>query len=438
MPGAPARLEKPGSSQELLIIRRTASPREPPGRGVGLPPRYKMARDGTAEDGNACRAARVPARLAAALAAVALVAAWRGGAPHGPGVPERRRPGQLRRDGGRQEGRPRHRPDPRRLRGAARTASFRPSRCSRGATRRRRRPRRLHLGLLFDTSGSMEERHRLLAQRRHQVPQRRAGGRGHHAGGLRHRGPGRAVRPARLPAARRADPPRKPDGKTALYDAMGVYLDGAAIEEGRRMLVSTPTAATPAASCRYTRDARPAAGVGHHAVRDRVPRPPVASRRRSSSGCRLRHDGRAHRRPGVLPDGRSRTSTRPTTRSLAEIRAQYTLGYLSTNAQDRRHVAQGRDQGEAARAEGAHAPGATSRRSGKQPVDAVRAIRRAMRHAAIDRPLHPRVRLRTARRPGPRHRRARGGPASAATRTRCCSASPGRARRSPWPRSSRA
>lgn len=30
---------------------------------------------------------------------------------------------------------------------------------------------------------------------------------------------------------------RKPDGNTALYDAMGVYLDGAASEEGRRTLV---------------------------------------------------------------------------------------------------------------------------------------------------------------------------------------------------------
>ena len=57
------------------------------------------------------------------------------------------------------------------------------------------------------------------------------------------------------------------------------------------------------------------------------------------------------------------------------------------------------------------------------------------RMASHVRPLLARLRLRAARRSGAGDRRARRTASSAATRTRCCSASPARARRSPWPRS---
>ena len=71
-------------------------------------------------------------------------------------VPERRRPGQLRRHRGRQAGQPRHRPDARRLRGLRGRRSRRPQ-----LFRARRVddavPAPLHLGLLLDTSGSMDE-----------------------------------------------------------------------------------------------------------------------------------------------------------------------------------------------------------------------------------------------------------------------------------------
>jgi Ca-activated chloride channel family protein len=95
----------------------------------------------------------------------------------------------------------------------------------------------LHLGLLFDTSGSMEEsigfsrsaaikflntvqeaeditlvdfdtEVRVVRYGQHDFP--------------------RVVERIRK---------RKPDGRTALYDALGVYLDGASSEEGRRTLV---------------------------------------------------------------------------------------------------------------------------------------------------------------------------------------------------------
>ena len=40
---------------------------------------------------------------------------------------------------------------------------------------------------------------------------------------------------------------RKPDGYTALYDALGLYLNGAAMQDGQKVRSCTPTAATRAA-----------------------------------------------------------------------------------------------------------------------------------------------------------------------------------------------
>ena len=47
------------------------------------------------------------------------------------------------------------------------------------------------------------------------------------------------LRPAGFPAPGRAHPLRaSPNGFTAMYDALGVYLDGAADAEGRKILVA--------------------------------------------------------------------------------------------------------------------------------------------------------------------------------------------------------
>ena len=64
---------------------------------------------------------------------------------------------------------------------------------------------------------------------RDQVRQRARSRRRRHARGLRHRGPRRALRPRTTTRGwSSASAARKPDGWTALYDAIGVYLNGAA------------------------------------------------------------------------------------------------------------------------------------------------------------------------------------------------------------------
>ena len=180
--------------------------------------------------------ARVPARLAAALAAVALVAAWRGGAPHAQvfrsgvdlasfGVAVVDKKGGLVTDLTRDDFEVRED-------GQLQTVTL----FARGDAAEEAAPP-LHLGLLFDTSGSMEEsigfsrsasikflntvqeakditlvdfdtEVRVVRYGQHDFP--------------------RLVERIRK---------RKPDGNTALYDALGVYLDGSSSEEGRRTLV---------------------------------------------------------------------------------------------------------------------------------------------------------------------------------------------------------
>jgi Ca-activated chloride channel family protein len=179
--------------------------------------------------------ARGPARLAAALAAVALVAAWRAGAPHAQvfrsgvdlasfGVTVVDKKGGLVTDLTRDDFEVREDGQPQTL-----------TLFARGDALESAPP--LHLGLLFDTSGSMEEsigfsrsaaikflntvqeaqditlvdfdtEVRVVRYGQHDFP--------------------RLVERIRK---------RKPDGNTALYDALGVYLDGASSEEGRRTLV---------------------------------------------------------------------------------------------------------------------------------------------------------------------------------------------------------
>jgi Ca-activated chloride channel homolog len=179
--------------------------------------------------------ARVPAKLAAALAAAVLVAAWRGGAPQAQvfrsgvdlasfGVAVVDKKGGLVTDLTREDFEVREDGQLQSL------ALF-----ARGDAMESVPP--LHLGLLFDTSGSMEEsigfsrsaaikflntvqeaKDITLVDFDTQVRVVRYG---------QHDFP-RLVERIRK---------RKPDGNTALYDALGVYLDGSSSEEGRRTLV---------------------------------------------------------------------------------------------------------------------------------------------------------------------------------------------------------
>ena len=94
----------------------------------------------------------------------------------------------------------------------------------------------LRLGLLYDTSGSMGEDIESRAHRCREVPQRPRRGARRHARRLRYRGARRPLRPERFPRLVERIRQRKPDGWTALYDALGIYLDGSHEQEGRKVL----------------------------------------------------------------------------------------------------------------------------------------------------------------------------------------------------------
>ena len=137
----------------------------------------------------------------------------------------RHRPRQRRRDGRRQEGEPRHRSHGRRLRDPR---GRRKQTVTYFAAGDRGRAPELHLGLLLDVSESMGEDigfTRTAAIKFLNTPDRR---RRHHGRRLRHRGPGR--RATGRPTSRgwsSASGSRRRAAMTALYDALGVYLDGA-------------------------------------------------------------------------------------------------------------------------------------------------------------------------------------------------------------------
>ena len=89
-----------------------------------------------------------------------------------------------------------------------------------------------------------------------------------------------------------------------------------------------------------------------------------------------------------------------------------------------------------------HRPGADPAAHGRQPAVQGRQALGAPPPAAAGEvrrrhPVHDQVRVRAGRRPAEGHRRARRRRAPARSATRCCSASPARARPSRWPRSSR-
>jgi Ca-activated chloride channel homolog len=123
---------------------------------------------------------------------------------------------------------------------------------------------------------------------------------------------------------------RKPDGFTAMYDAMGVYLDGAAEDEGRTILVL------------YTDggDTRSTIGFGDLMTLIRASDVTVYAigflNNQSSSG-RTEQRARLHQ----IADATGGQAFYPTTmkdveaaydKIVAQIRAQYSLGYSSTNS----------------------------------------------------------------------------------------------------------
>jgi VWFA-related protein len=123
---------------------------------------------------------------------------------------------------------------------------------------------------------------------------------------------------------------RKPDGNTALYDALGVYLDGASQEEGRRTLVLYTDGGDTSSSMSYTeaQTLLRASDVTLYAIGFLTH---LSQSLQMDQRLKLRTlaevTGGLAFFPTVIKD------LDPTYDKIAaEIRSQFTLGYLSTNA----------------------------------------------------------------------------------------------------------
>ena len=187
----------------------------------------------------------------------------------------------------------------------------------------------LHLGLLLDTSGSMADDLERRPLRRGEVRQcHRSGGRLHRwwtsTPKYGSRASGRADYPRLVERIRM----RKPDGWTALYDAIGVYLNGAQNQDGQKVLVLYTDGGDTRSSLTFARCARPAEGVGRDRLRHRLHGTPVeqrplaaAQRARTLRGVT---GGQAYFPGSKDLDG-------VFDRIRKELAARYSLGYLSSD-----------------------------------------------------------------------------------------------------------
>ena len=147
---------------------------------------------------------------------------------------------------------------------------------------------------------------------------------------------------------------RKPDGCTALYDALGVYLNGAGMQDGQKILIM------------YTDGGDTRSSLTHSDVLDLLRASDVTV---YVIGY-LEHQSQSSRTSQRLQLERFATMTGgqalfPTSlkevekmyeKIQREIAARYSLGYLSTDLRDRRRLARGRHPAEAPRPQGRQAP----------------------------------------------------------------------------------
>jgi VWFA-related protein len=121
---------------------------------------------------------------------------------------------------------------------------------------------------------------------------------------------------------------RKPDGFTALYDALGVYLDGASRQTGRTILVMYTDGADSRSRLRFSdvMDLLKASHVTVYAV-GLVER---TGRMRSEVTMRLQQMVAATGGQAFFPSSLEDLE-KAYERVLGDIRAQYQLGYTSTN-----------------------------------------------------------------------------------------------------------
>jgi Ca-activated chloride channel family protein len=121
---------------------------------------------------------------------------------------------------------------------------------------------------------------------------------------------------------------RKPDGWTALYDALGVYLDGASGQEGRTILVMYTDGADSRSRLRYTElmDSLKASDITVYAV-GLIEN---TGRFRSELMMRLQQIVDATGGQAFFPTALKDLDA-SYEKVLAEIKSQYQLGYQSTN-----------------------------------------------------------------------------------------------------------
>jgi Ca-activated chloride channel family protein len=123
---------------------------------------------------------------------------------------------------------------------------------------------------------------------------------------------------------------RKPDGNTAIHDALGVYLDGAVGLEGRKVFVLFTDGMDTGSALRYDEalDLLKAADVTMYAV-GLFTSPSAA--RGVEQRLRLQQMSESTGGQAFFPSGVKDLDANYE-KVVAEIRAQYSIGYLSTNA----------------------------------------------------------------------------------------------------------
>ena len=123
---------------------------------------------------------------------------------------------------------------------------------------------------------------------------------------------------------------QKTDGNTALYDAIGVYLDGAAGQTGRKIMLLYTDGGDTRSALRFTEllDLLKASDATVYVI-GQLEHQTQASR--STQRLILQQIAEATGGQAFFPQSVKNLDS-VYERVIAEIRAQYTLGYLSTNS----------------------------------------------------------------------------------------------------------
>jgi Ca-activated chloride channel family protein len=187
----------------------------------------------------------------------------------------------------------------------------------------------LHLGLLFDTSGSMEEN--ISFSRSAAIKFLNSLLEAKDITLVSFDTEVRVVRYGQHDFARLVERIRRrqPDGRTALYDALGVYLDGASMEDGRRILVLYTDGGDTSSSMSFSevQTLLRASDITMYAVGflSHLSQSHRMDQRLKITQLAETTGGQAFF-PSVLKE-----LDETYDKVLAEIRAQYSIGYLSTN-----------------------------------------------------------------------------------------------------------